>query len=140
MTYLILDTAKGLEKLFINGKLYRNYRVNIGKVGEPTPKPAPCGRKYWKLTHAVEDHPEFGHFIYMDVPYKGKSNGPANYIEDGLLSHWEVSGPFGLHMGRISQKNIRTSSGCVRHSESDIEELYKILKLLDDWPYRYYVV
>lgn len=140
MTYLVLDYDLGIEKLYINGKLAKTYLVNIGRIGEPTPKHSCLNISSWKLTHATDSHSRFGHFIYLDIPYQNRNNGPIGYMDGDIPAYWTVSGPFGLHKAKINKENIRTSSGCVRHDASDILELYEILVKLGQWPYDYYIV
>ncbi len=126
--------------------LIRTFQVKTGVSGKkPTPLPQRFGRSYWTITKKYEtsDNPETApYFIELDIPHsEEESYGPAPYLECDGQCNWELPGPFGLHgvngdTSRLGQDNAG-SSGCVRHTDSDIAFLYELIKPEDAT--RYYI-
>ena len=133
-------------------KLIRTSVVNPGVAGKsPTPLPSLAGVSYWTVT-AKRINPEGDpkntlgpYFLAFDVPYSNQFNGPLNYKEcgtDGATQcFWPEPGEFGLHgVGNVpSRLTDLGSSGCVRHSNDAITEIYNILKNEKE-EIRYYIV
>jgi hypothetical protein len=135
-------------------ELVRTFVVKSGIPGErPTPLPYLVGREYWVITRKyADDNPETApYFLAFDVPgVFEEPYGPVPYEEcDGPASsadqqcNWVLPGEFGLHgvngdMSRLSEDNPG-SSGCVRHSDSDITYLYDLLHPERE-EIRYYII
>lgn len=124
--------------------------VNTGiPFDDPTPLPQLAGREYW-LINSVQANPggTLGpYFISLDVPYSNPQNGPVPYLECGpsrdQQCQWTLAGNFGLHGisgadGRITDAG---SSGCIRHYDADITEIYNTLtpERINSGTIRYYI-
>lgn len=155
---------KGIPGEIKKSKLVKKFNVKTGIPGErPTPLPKLAGKKYWTITKKfpTKDDPETApYFIELNVPNSEEEPyGPAPYLEcNGSVSagtygpasapsrdgqcNWELPGPFGLHgvagdAEKLSEDNLG-SSGCIRHTDSDITYLYKLLDP-DNSKIRYYI-
>lgn len=145
------DISKSTIATDANGKQLI-FKVNPGRSDRPTPLPQLFGRQYWVLT---EKHPESipetaPYFITLDIPdgRKAPYYGPSPYKECGTDGKQQcvwgnIAGDFGLHGvgpngGDASRLDDAGSSGCVRHSSSDIEKLYELLDL-SKGGVRYYI-
>jgi hypothetical protein len=138
---------KGVPGNVEESKLVRAFHVKTGMREErPTPLPQLFGRKYWVVTKKFETSDNFEtapYFIELNVPAPAEPPyGPVPYLEcEGLADaeavagkqqcNWQIPGPFGLHgvngdLTRLDSDNIG-SSGCIRHTDSDITYLYKKL-------------
>lgn len=116
--------------------LVKVFKVKAGISGErPTPLPQVLGREYWEITGKVEvlDNPETApYFLTLNVPVSEESPfGPSPYLECNGQCDWVLPGAFGLHgvngdETRLGLENPG-SSGCVRHSDSDIAYLYNLI-------------
>ena len=116
--------------------LVKVFKVKGGIPGErPTPLPQVLGREYWEITAKTEvfDNPETApYFLTLNVPVSEESPfGPSPYLECNGQCDWVLPGAFGLHgvngdESRLSLQNPG-SSGCVRHTDSDIAYLYNLL-------------
>lgn len=135
--------------------------VKTGRLGRATPLPQKLGRKYWKIVgkkiaNSDETKP---YFLTLDIPYDtsfpGYSQvyqGPAPYEEAAcdetgqgrsVQCNWVTPGAFGLHgvngdESRLSGDNPG-SSGCIRHTDTDITYLYNLLNPANE-EIRYYIV
>jgi lipoprotein-anchoring transpeptidase ErfK/SrfK len=119
-----------------NSQLVRVFQVKTGVDGKsPTPLPKLLGREYWLITDKVssEDNPDTApYFLTLDIPSGGEwPYGPVPYNECDGQCDWVLPGYFGLHgtasdSSKLSKENPG-SSGCIRHSDSDITYLYNIL-------------
>lgn len=147
--WLVLHRKTGREFLYYgvlgdtnNSKLVREFQVKTGGFNSPTPLPQLLGREYWLVTkkESSADNPETApYFIQLDIPVtEDWPYGPAPYEEcrdpftgGKTQCDWVLPGYFGLHgvNGRISKlsKKDLGSSGCVRHSDSDITYLFNLL-------------
>ena len=128
--------------------LVKTFTVKTGRPGErPTPLPQLVGRDYWLITqkHAQPDNPETApYFLTLDVPgIEEPPYGPVPYEEcKGEQCDWILPGAFGLHgtagnPDKLSESDPG-SSGCIRHSDSDITYLYHLLDPQKD-EIRYYI-
>jgi lipoprotein-anchoring transpeptidase ErfK/SrfK len=128
-------------------KLLRTFIVKPGVPGEkPTPLPELIGRQYWLITKKMDtsENPETApYFLELDVPVGDTEPfGPQPYLECDGQCNWVLPGAFGLHGvngdgTRLSSENTG-SSGCVRHTDSDITYLYNLLDPQKE-PVRYYI-
>lgn len=128
--------------------LVKTFTVKTGRPGErPTPLPQLVGRDYWLITqkHAQPDNPETApYFLTLDVPgIEEPPYGPVPYEEcDGEQCDWILPGAFGLHGTAGNPEKLSEgdpgSSGCIRHSDSDITYLYNLLDPQKD-EIRYYI-
>ena len=128
-------------------KKIREFKVKSGIPDQrPTPLPQLLGKEYWLITSSSEirENEEIGpYFLKLNVPYTDDPPyGPVPYQECDEQCNWELPGAFGLHgvSGDRSKLSIEDpgSSGCVRHSDSDIAFLYHLLDLSEK-PVRYYI-
>lgn len=119
-----------------NSQLVRTFQVKTGVPGKsPTPLPKLLGKDYWIITNKQSsiDNPETApYFIALDIPSGSEwPYGPVPYNECDGQCDWVLPGYFGLHgTGGNSSKLSKEdpgSSGCIRHSDSDITYLYNIL-------------
>lgn len=137
---------KGVPGDTKQSSLIKTFQVKVGIPGKrPTPLPQLVGRDYWTIIKKEPtDNPETGpYFLTLDVP-TGDSwpYGPTPYMECNGQCDWVTVGYFGLHgvggdLNRLSS-NDPGSSGCIRHSDSDITYLYNLLHPQTE-PVRYYV-
>lgn len=129
-------------------KLVKTFKVKTGIPGErPTPLPRLVGRDYWLLIkkESSAENPETApYFLTLNVPgIEEEPFGPSPYKEcGGEQCNWNLPGAFGLHgvngdETRLSSENPG-SSGCIRHTDSDITYLYNLLKP-DKEEIRYYI-
>lgn len=150
--WMILLRSKNTEYLYYGvpgnrGKsdLMKTFRVKTGVSGEsPTPLPNLLGKNYWKIVKKypsgenVETAP---YFLELDIPVEDGYFGPVPYNECNGQCIWALPGYFGLHgvngdTSKLSNDNPG-SSGCIRHSDSDITYLYNLLNV--DEGVRYYI-
>jgi len=145
--WFLLHRKSNVEYLFFgtkgdreNSRLIRQFTVKTGVPGEkPTPLPKMLGEEYWVITKKEpSDNPETSpYFLALNIPVTDEPPfGPVPYEEcKGDLGSgqcdWELPGEFGLHgTGGDSSKLSESdegSSGCIRHSDSDISYLYELL-------------
>ena len=113
----------------------KKFHVKTGVPGErPTPLPQLVGRKYWMITKKeASENPETApYFLTLNVPgIEEEPYGPVPYKECGDQCNWILPGAFGLHgvngdPSRLAADNPG-SSGCIRHSDTDITYLYNLL-------------
>ncbi len=151
--WFLLHRKSNVEKLFkgvpgsaSESALIRTFQVKTGISGQrPTPLPQLLGREYWIITkkYKMPDDAETApYFIELDVPQPlEEPYGPVPYKECNGQCNWQVPGPFGLH--GVNKDNTRLSvanegsSGCIRHTDSDITFLYDLIKVEDN--IRYYI-
>ncbi len=116
--------------------LLKTFQVKAGVPGKkPTPLPQLAGKEYWRIVEKFSsaDNPETApYFLAFDTPTPSVyPYGPEPYTECGGQCDWEIPGYFGLHgVGGNGEKLADAdpgSSGCVRHSDSDITYLYNLL-------------
>lgn len=141
--WFLLERKSNKEKLFLGvpgdekrSQLLKTFSVKTGIPGErPTPLPQLIGRKYWIIKDKTEvsDNPETApYFLSLDVPgIESEPYGPVPYTECHGQCNWILPGSFGLHgvagdPSRLSADDPG-SSGCIRHSDSDITYLYNML-------------
>lgn len=127
--------------------LLKTFRVKAGIPRErPTPLPQLAGKEYWLITgkSSSKDNPETApYFLTLNVPgIEEEPFGPVPYEECNGQCNWILPGSFGLHgingdMSRLSLENPG-SSGCIRHSDSDISYLYALLDPVKE-EIRYYI-
>lgn len=162
---------KGVPEKISQSQVIKKSRVNPGATGrDPTPIPQKLGRRYWTLKHYYSynttDNPaeyeKFGpYFIVLNVPFEGQNHprcykerpnsrlqtndcyGPVPYLECGSNGNeqcdWGTAGEFAIHGN--NRLDGEGSAGCVRHSNSDIEEIFKKLSSENKISgTRYYVV
>ncbi len=121
----------------INGSLrVRTFKVKVGTSGErPTPLPNLLGRDYWLITKKEDSslNPETApFFLTLDIPVSDTEPfGPEPYTECDGQCNWVLPGAFGLHgvngnLSKLSDADLG-SSGCIRHTDSDITFLYNLL-------------
>ena len=131
-----------------NSQLIKTFKVKTGIPGErPTPLPELLGKDYWLITEktATPDNPETSpYFLTLDIPVtEEEPYGPSPYEECNGQCNWILPGAFGLHgTGEDPTKLAITdpgSSGCIRHSNEDITDLYNILDPKKE-QIRYYIV
>lgn len=152
--WLVLQRKSNVEYLYFGtpGDKYRSqllniFRVKTGTPGQkPTPLPSLLGREYWVIIDKMEsgDNPETApYFLTLDVPVtEFEPYGPSPYLECNGQCNWILPGYFGLHGVNGDDTKLSKedggSSGCVRHSDSDITYLYNILDPKKE-EVRYYV-
>lgn len=141
--WFLLSRKSNVEYLYFgayrnkeNSELIREFKVKSGVPGEkPTPLPELLGREYWKVVSKMEnlENPETApYFLTLDIPVsEAEPYGPEPYLECNGQCNWILPGSFGLHGvggddSRLAADNLG-SSGCVRHSDSDITFLYNLL-------------
>lgn len=139
---LIYKGKPGDEK---KSTLVRSFQVKTGMEGRPTPLPQLYGREYWVITkkYATTENIETApYFIELNIPHENETPfGPSPYLECNGQCNWELPGPFGLH--GVNSDNSRLSldnpgsSGCIRHTDSDITFLYNIINTREQ--VRYYI-
>jgi lipoprotein-anchoring transpeptidase ErfK/SrfK len=147
--WLILHRKSGEEMLYYgvpgdanNSRLIRTFQVKTGNPGiSPTPLPELLGREYWRIIkkESSADNPETApYFLQLDIPAtEDWPYGPVPYEEckddlgNKIQCDWVLPGYFGLHgiNGNSSKLSAEDpgSSGCIRHSDSDITYLYNTL-------------
>lgn len=157
--WFMLHRKSGKEFLYFgrsgdtnNSKLLREFQVKTGASWSPTPLPQLVGRDYWMVVkkESSAENPETApYFIQLDVPTTEEwPYGPVPYEEcldqegNNIQCDWILPGYFGLHgvngnMSKLSTED-RGSSGCVRHTDSDITYLYNLLDPTKE-EIRYYV-
>ncbi len=143
---------KGTPEKITQSQVVKISTINPGSPGdEPTPIPQKLGKKFWSLTGEVRLHPQdsdptgyekFGpYFIVLDVPFKNQPDpscnnngttdcyGPVPYKECGpsldQQCNWHTPGEFAIHGN--DKLDPPGSAGCVRHSNTDITEIYDTL-------------
>lgn len=162
---------KGVPERISQSQVIKKSRVNPGQAGrDPTPIPQKLGRRYWTLKHFYSytsdkdpvGYEKFGpYFIALDIPYEGQNHpqcfkersnsrlqtndcyGPVPYAECGPSGNeqcdWGTPGEFAIHGN--NRLDGEGSAGCVRHSNSDIEEIFRKLGNEDKISgTRYYIV
>lgn len=141
--WFVLHRKTGKEFLYYgvlgeanNSKLVRTFQVKPGISGSsPTPLPGLLGREYWLITKkesSVENPETAPYFLTLDIPTTEEwPYGPVPYEECNGQCDWVLPGYFGLHgiNGNSSKLTVENpgSSGCVRHSDSDITYLFNLL-------------
>jgi hypothetical protein len=139
---------KGNPGVIKESELIKKFIVKTGIPGErPTPLPNLVGKEYWVITNKVDssDNPETApYFLSLNIPAPTDLPfGPEPYLEcGGIQCQWDLPGEFGLHGvngddSRLSKENLG-SSGCIRHTDSDITFLYNVLQPEKD-EIRYYI-
>jgi lipoprotein-anchoring transpeptidase ErfK/SrfK len=152
--WLLLHRKSGKEFLYYgapgdakNSKLVREFQVKTGTPGySPTPLPKLMGKDYWVIVNkeSSSENPETApYFLQLNIPTSDDwPYGPVPYNECGGQCNWVLPGYFGLHgvNGNNFKLSIKDpgSSGCIRHSDSDITYLFDILDL-DREEIRYYI-
>lgn len=138
---------KGVPEKISQSQVIKKSRINPGATGrDPTPIPQKLGRRYWTLKHYYSynttdqpvEYEKFGpYFIVLNIPYQGQTHpkcggdcyGPVPYSECGPSGNeqcdWGTAGEFAIHGN--NRLDGEGSAGCVRHSNSDIEEIFKKL-------------
>lgn len=138
---------KGVPEKISQSQVIKKSRINPGAAGrDPTPIPQKLGRRYWTLKHyysydtteSPAEYEKFGpYFIALDIPYSGQTHarcngdcyGPVPYAECGPSGNeqcdWGTAGEFAIHGN--NRLDGEGSAGCVRHSNSDIEEIFNKL-------------
>lgn len=150
--WFLLHRKSGVELLYkgvsgnaLESKLVRSFQVKTGAEGKPTPLPQLYGRQYWEITKKYETRENFEtapYFLELNIPYGQEAPyGPVPYKECNGQCNWELPGPFGLHgvnadNSRLSKDNPG-SSGCIRHTDTDITYLYSIIEPENN--VRYYI-
>lgn len=127
---------KGMPGKISESKLIKIFKVKSGIPSErPTPLPKLVGKEYWVITRKAESHdnPETApYFLTLNIPAPQiPPFGPEPYLECNGQCQWELPGEFGLHgvngdNSRLSAEN-QGSSGCIRHTDSDITYLFNLL-------------
>lgn len=157
--WLSLDRELGKEYLYFgipgepdNSRLIREFSVKTGASWSPTPLPKLVGRDYWRIVkkESTENPETAPYFLQLDVPVSDEwPYGPVPYTEcrdittgASIQCDWVLPGYFGLHgVGgdntKLSKENLG-SSGCIRHKDSDITNLYNLLDPENE-EIRYYV-
>lgn len=141
--WFILHRASNREYLYYGipgdtslSRVKKIFQVKTGVPGEkPTPLPKMLGRDYWLITKKEEsfDNVETApYFLTLDIPVtEEEPYGPMPYEECKGQCNWILPGAFGLHGVNGDEYKISEfdpgSSGCVRHSDSDITYLYNLL-------------
>ena len=136
-----------------NSRLVREFQVKTGNSSSsPTPLPKLLGRDYWLIVSKENsaDNPETApYFLQLDIPVSDQwPYGPVPYEEclDDLGNKtqcdWDLPGYFGLHGVNGNSLKLAEedpgSSGCIRHSDSDITYLYNLLNPKNQ-EIRYYI-
>ena len=141
--WLILHRKSGKEFLYYgvlgernNSLLIKTFQVKPGIAGQsPTPLPKLLGRDYWLIVkkESSADNPETApYFLTLDISTTGDwPYGPVPYEECNGQCDWILPGYFGLHgingnSSKLAAEDLG-SSGCVRHSDSDITYLFNLL-------------
>ena len=146
-----------------NSELLKTYTVNTGiPFDDPTPLPQLVGMEYWLINGSITNPGgTMGpYFITLNIPFDDVSplcnnpdplnpngcNGPVPYNECGPARnqqcYWTLGGNFGLHgtNGSSSRLTDSGSSGCIRHSDADITEIYNTIQSqINSGQIRYYV-
>lgn len=160
--WLILQRKSEKEFLYFgvsgdvnNSRLIRTFQVKPGSASSPTPLPKLLGRDYWLIIkkESSADNPETApYFLTLDVPVSEdwpygpvpyeECGGPASTAKRGEQCDWVLPGYFGLHGVNGNNSKLAKvdpgSSGCIRHSDSDIIYLYNLLTPEKD-EIRYYI-
>lgn len=162
--WLLLHRASKKEELWQgipgdknNSKRKEVFDVNPGIPGErPTPLPSKLGKEYFTIKTKRETYPEEknklemgNYFLIFDIGLSKEELqkdpfGPSPYNECGAdknsQCNWETPGDFGMHgiSGVETKLTDAGSSGCVRHSDSNMDDLYLLLKDVD-YEIRYYI-
>ncbi len=141
--WLLLHRKSNVEYLYYgvfgdkdNSRLLKTFQVKTGNLSiSPTPLPKLLRRDFWLITkkESSADNPETApYFLTLDVPVTEEEPfGPNPYAECNGQCNWSLPGYFGLHgingnLSKLSKEDLG-SSGCVRHSDSDITYLYNLL-------------
>jgi len=146
--WFVLHRKSGTEYLYDgvsgdinNSTLVKKFQVKTGAESSPTPLPHLVGRDYWKIVKKESsiDNPDTApFFLQLDIPATEEwPYGPVPYEEckDAfgikIQCDWILPGYFGLHGvgendSKLSKEDVG-SSGCIRHSNSDITYLYNLL-------------
>lgn len=152
--WFLLDRKSGQEELYYglsgekeNSRLIKTFAVKTGVPGKsPTPLPSLLGKDYWVLVDEWQEteNSETGpYFLQLNIDAPSQwPYGPVPYLECDGQCDWVKPGYFGLHgtggdPTRLSGQDPG-SSGCVRHSDSDITYLYNLLDPKNE-EIRYYV-
>lgn len=146
--WFVLHRKSGEEILYLgvpgeehNSRILAKFQVKTGASWSPTPLPKLVGREYWKIVkkEPSADNPDTApYFLRLDVPTdENWPYGPVPYTEckdqagNNIQCDWVQPGYFGLHgVGGNPQKLSKEdygSSGCIRHSDTDITYLYELL-------------
>lgn len=141
--WLILHRKSNKEFLYFgvlgdlnNSRLVRTFQVKAGVPGKnPTPLPSLLERKYWlviKKESAIDNPETAPYFLTLNIPSaEDWPYGPVPYNECNGQCDWVFPGYFGLHGINGNKSKLSAddpgSSGCVRHSDSDITYLYNLL-------------
>ena len=137
---------KGVPGDTTRSRIVKTFVVKGGiKDQRPTPLPQLVGRRYWNIiAKEPTDNPETGpYFLTLDIPTSDEwPYGPTPYLECDGQCDWVTMGYFGLHgvggdPARLSDTDPG-SSGCIRHTDTDIAYLYNLLHPHVE-PIRYYV-
>lgn len=130
-----------------NSQLIKTFTVKTGVPAKrPTPLPQKLGHAYWVITNyeVIEENPEtHPYFLQLNVPVGDEEPfGPTPYDECDGQCNWELPGFFGLHgvggdPSKLTSEN-EGSSGCIRHTDSDITYLYTLLHSQKN-PIQYYI-
>jgi len=140
--WFLLQRKNGRELLYYgvlgdlnNSRLIKTFQVKTGvNQKSPTPLPNLLGREYWLITKKESsiDNPETApYFLTLNIPATDNwPYGPIPYMECNGQCEWTF-GYFGLHgvngnSSKLSSDDLG-SSGCVRHTDKDIEYLYNLL-------------
>ena len=131
-----------------NSTLIDKFKVKSGIPNQsPTPLPVLLGKDYWLITNKEDssDNPDTApFFLRLNIPAGEEwPYGPMPYEECNGQCDWQLPGYFGLHgVGGNPEKlgdEELGSSGCVRHSDTDITYLYNILDPQNE-EIRYYII
>lgn len=141
--WLLLHRKSNVEFLYsgVPGEkdkstLIKTFIVKTGIPGQsPTPLPKLLGRQYWLITskESSEENPETApYFLTLDIPVSEEYPfGPTPYSECNGECNWQIPGYFGLHGVNGNEEKLSNedpgSSGCIRHTDSDIIYLYNLL-------------
>jgi len=144
-THFLVDDAVPVERVLgdaNNSRLVKTFQVKSGAESSPTPLPKFLGKEYWLLTHEEDssDNPDTApYFLRLNVPTTDEwPYGPVPYEEckdpitgEKTQCDWVLPGYFGLHgtggnPSKLSKEDTG-SSGCIRHSDSEITYLFKLL-------------
>lgn len=142
------DLYQGVPGDFTKSKKIKTFTIRPGQPNErPTPLPQLSNREYWNIVSMGPRGGTVGpYFLVLDIPYDNANGGPTPYTEcDGGQCNWGA-GDFGLHgtggdPGRVNNDGSTSenwSSGCIRHFDADITDLYNLLASTNG-NIRYYV-